>query len=129
MKTLLICHAGADLHREGIARWAASFSRVAGVVVLHEGKHDLWRRARRELRRVGALRFADGLAFRVFYRLFIASRDKAWEDGALREMCKQYPPMPDDTPVLHAQSPNSPASEKFIRQCAPDIVLALCKTL
>jgi hypothetical protein len=129
MKTLLICHDGADLHREGMARWLASFSTLTGLVVLHEGRRAIWRRARRELRRVGAVRFADTVAFRIYYKLFIANRDKSWEEGTLREICERYPPLPDDTAVLHTSSPNSPAAEQFIKECAPDLTLALCKTL
>jgi len=129
MKTLLICHDGADLHREGLARWLASFSTLTGIVVLQEGRRAPWQRARRELRRVGAIRLADVLAFRLYYKLFMASRDKSWQEGALRQMCHRYPPLPGDTAVLHTSSPNSPAAEQFIRECAPDIVLALCKTL
>src|SRR4051794_33023312 len=121
MKTLLICHSGADLDREGMARWLGSFSTVTGLVVLHEGKRALWRRVRRELRRVGAVRFADALAFRLYYKLFIANRDKSWEKRTLREMCRRYASLPNDTPVLHTCSPNSPAAEQFIKACAPDV--------
>jgi hypothetical protein len=129
MKTLLICHDGADLHREGMARWLASFSTLTGVVLLQEGKRTALRRARRELRRVGAIRFADALAFRLYYKLFMASRDKSWQERTVREMCQRYPPLPHDTAVLRTASPNSPVAEQFIKECAPDIVLALCKTL
>jgi len=129
MKTLLICHDGAELNREGIARWLASFSTVTGIVVLHEGMGSAWRRARREIRRVGALRFADALAFRFYYKLFIAHRDKAWQERTLRELRQRYPALPETTAVVHTSNPNSPPAAHFIRNCAPDIVLALCKTL
>jgi len=129
MKTLLICHDGADLHREGMARWLSSFSTLTGVVILHEGWRATWRRARRELRRAGAIRFADGLAFRVYYKLFIASRDKAWQAAALRRLRERFRAVPSDTAVLHTDNPNSAVCEQFIADRAPDVVLALCKTL
>jgi len=129
MKTLLICHEGADLHREGMARWLASFSTLTGVVVLREGWRVTWRRARRELRRVGAIRFADGLAFRVYYKLFTAKGDKAWAASTLHQLCQRYPPLADDAALLQTDSPNSPVCEQFMRDCEPDVVLALCKTL
>src|SRR5687768_4311307 len=78
VRTLLICHEGAGLDREGLARWLASFSDLTGVVVLRERGQRVWRRLRREVRRVGPLRFADVLAFRLYYRLFLAARDRAW---------------------------------------------------
>jgi methionyl-tRNA formyltransferase len=61
--------------------------------------------------------------------LFIANRDKSWEERTLRKMCQRYAALPNDTAELHTPSPNSPAAERFIKACAPDIVLALCKTL
>src|ERR671934_1169073 len=74
MRTLLICHEGAPLHEEGLARWLASFSTLAGIVVLREPPRTLWRRVRREIRRVGVLRFLDVLAFRLYYRVAHARR-------------------------------------------------------
>ena len=65
MRTLLICHDGAELHRDGLARWLAATSDLAGVVVLHEGGSTLWKRAKRQLKRDGPLRFLDVLAFRA----------------------------------------------------------------
>ena len=129
MRTLLICHEGAALHRDGISRWLASFSELAGIVVLHEGRSALWRRAKRELRRAGTLRFADALAFRLYYKLFLAGTDKAWEERTLDTLRKTYSPIGDSTLLLSARTPNSAEAEQFIRSRAPDVVLALCKTL
>jgi methionyl-tRNA formyltransferase len=129
MRTVLICHHPDALHREGVARWLASFSTLAGVVTLHEGPAALWRRVRRELRRVGLIRFLDVIAFRVYYRLFLARRDRAWEDRALRDLAARYRSVPTDTPVVHERSPNSASAERFIRECRPDIVVALCKNI
>ncbi|HLJ91682.1 MAG TPA: hypothetical protein VKU02_00680, partial [Gemmataceae bacterium] len=63
MRTVLICHADAALDLQGLARWLASFSQLSGIVVLDETRQRLWRRIRREVRRVGLLRFVDVLAF------------------------------------------------------------------
>lgn len=129
MKTLLICHEDAPLHREGMTRWLASFSKLAGIVVLHEAWRARWRRARRELRRVGPVGFADTLAFRAYYKLFVAHRDRTWEATTLRRLSERYASVPRDTPILHTHSPNSVACQRFIEQSAPDISLALCKTI
>ena len=128
MKTLLICHEGAALHREGIARWLASFSELAGVVVLREPPSAAWRRTRRELRRVGPIRFADVIAFRLYYRLFLAARDEAWKQRTLRKLC-ELSAVPDRTPVLYARSPNTPEAERFIKDRSPDVVVTFCKVL
>jgi hypothetical protein len=66
MRTLLICHEGADLDREGLARWFASFSTFTGTVVIREPGGRLRTRISREIRRVGAWRFLDVLAFRAY---------------------------------------------------------------
>ncbi len=129
MRTLLICHEDAALHREGMARWLASFSTLTGIVVLHDSWRAKWRRTRRELSRVGPARLADVVAFRAYYKLFIAHRDREWEASRLYSLRQRYSRLSTDTPVLHIESPNSASAQRFIEQCAPDISLALCKTI
>jgi Formyl transferase len=129
MRTLLICHHDAPLHSEGMAAWLASHSTLAGIVVLHEPPDLLWKRLKRERKRVGALRVLDVLAFRVYYRLVLRARDEAWKAGRLAAMRAAYPPVPAGVPVLHTHSPNSPEAEAFVREHAPDVTLALCKSL
>ncbi|HEX8775490.1 MAG TPA: formyltransferase family protein [Pyrinomonadaceae bacterium] len=128
MKTLLICHEGAELDREGLARWLASFSNLVGVVVLREKTERMRRRVRREVERVGAARFLDVLAFRLYYKLFIAAQDKDWQGHKLEELRATYPEL-KDVPVLVTHSPNSAEAEQFIKRLSPDIVIARCKTL
>lgn len=67
MKTLLICHENALLDREGMARWLASFSELAGIVVLREKGQRKFKRIRREIERVGLPRFVDVSAFRLYF--------------------------------------------------------------
>lgn len=127
MKTLLICHEGALLDQEGIARWLASFSELAGIVVLREKGQRKFKRIRREIERVGLLRFFDVTAFRVFYRLFQESDDKRWEDEKLAELRALYPE--PNAPVLITHSPNSKEAEDFIKTQNPDIIIARCKVI
>jgi hypothetical protein len=129
MRTVLICHADDPLNAEGLARWLASFTDLAGLVVLHEPRQRLWRRLKREYRRVGVLRLLDVFAFRLWYRLFLRRRDRAWEARKLAELCAAYPPLPATTKVLHAPSPNTPEVERFVRELAPTLMLARCKSL
>jgi folate-dependent phosphoribosylglycinamide formyltransferase PurN len=128
VKTLLICHEGAELDREGLARWLASFSDLAGIVVLREKGQRMRRRIRREMERVGPWRFLDVLAFRLYYRLFLAARDSRWQERKLEELRRVYPQL-KDVPALVTHSPNSIEAEQFIKRLAPDIVVARCKTL
>ncbi len=129
VKALLICHHDAALDRIGIARWLASFSELVGVVAICEPRQRLWRRIRREVSRVGPLRFLDVLAYRAYQRVALAAGDRAWEVGALERLCTAYPPLSPETPVLETFSPNSPEAAAFIRRCGPDVMLARCKSL
>jgi hypothetical protein len=128
MRTLLICHEGADLDREGLARWLASFSTFTGVVVIREPRGRVRQRIRRELRRVGWLRFLDVLAFRVWYAVTQSKADRAWEVSALACLRARYP-QNAAPPELIVSSPNSDQARAFIREAAPDLVIARCKTL
>ena len=129
MKTALICHHDAPLSRHGIARWLSGFSELTGIVVIHEPPARLRKRVRFEMQRVGALRFLDVLAFRLYYRIVHAARDRAWADAKLLELERRYAPVPDNVPVHHTSDPNDADTEAFLRRVAPDLVVARCKVL
>jgi Formyl transferase len=128
MRTLLICHEDAALDREGLARWLASFSTVAGTVVIREPGGRLRKRVAREIRRVGLLRFLDVLAFRVYHRLAHAAADRRWEAGELVRLRSRFPEGPG-APELVVASPNGGDAQTFIGERQPDLVIARCKTL
>src|ERR1051326_7562224 len=128
MRTLLICHDRALVDREGLSRWLASFSTFAGTLVIREKPQRLRRRIARELARVGPLRFADVLAFRLHYRLVQSRADRHWEIRALEELRHRFPD-PAAACECVVPSPNSSDAAAFIRERRPDLVLARCKTL
>lgn len=129
MKTLLICHDGAPLDQVVLARWLSSFSDLVGIVVIQEPPSRTWRRVRREIKRIGLLRFMDALAFRVYYRIFLAPRDRNWERHVVQEKSAAYADIPSGTVIFKTPSPNTSETEAFIREAKPDIVLARCKVL
>jgi folate-dependent phosphoribosylglycinamide formyltransferase PurN len=129
MKTLLIYHAGAQLDEEVMTRWLASFSKLVGVIVLDEPRGRRWRRVRREIQRVGLLRFSDVLAFRVFYRLFLARKEADWEARFARELAARYAPADGTVRILRSESPNTDEAVQFIENLAPDVMVARCKTI
>jgi len=129
VKTLLICHHDEPLNRVGVARWLGSFSDLVGIVEIREPARRLRLRIQREIRRVGPLRFLDVLAFRLFQRLLLAAKDRAWQARALERLCAAYPPLRPQTPVLTTSSPNSSEATAFIRRLGPDLALARCKSL
>jgi peptidoglycan/xylan/chitin deacetylase (PgdA/CDA1 family) len=130
VKTLLICHEGAALEQHGLGRWLASFSSLGGIIVLRETRRRAWQRVRRERRRVGTVRFLDVLAFRAYYTLCLSRRDRRWEDRRLQAIEQRYPDVSlAAVPILYTSSPNTPEAEAFIRDVAPDMMIARCKTL
>lgn len=128
MRTLLICHEGATLDREGLARWLGSFSTLVGVVVIRETGTRLRKRIAREVKRVGVWRFADVLAFRAWYRLAHAANDRRWEAARLASLRARFP-ADQHAPEILVSSPNSADAEAFIRTWTPDLVIARCKAL
>ena len=129
MLTVLICHEGSPLHLEGVARWLAAESELAGIVIIQEPRRALWPRVRREYRRSGILGLLDVLAFRVYYRLFVAREDHKWSSGTLETLQSRYPAIPPSVPMLYTTSPNNLETERFIAACQPSIMVALCKTI
>lgn len=128
-RTVLICHANDPLNRDGLARWLAATTSLVGVVVLEEPPQRMRRRVKRELKRVGWLRFLDVLAFRLYQKLFLAKSDAAWEKRTLDDLCQRFPPLARSTKIIQAPSPNAGEVETFLREMAPDLVIARCKTL
>jgi hypothetical protein len=129
MRTVLICHEGAPLHEEGLARWLASFTTLAGILVLREPPGRTKQRIKREYRRAGPAGFADVVAFRAYYKAVWAAHDHAWVGRTLAALEARFAPLPADVPRLVAASPNSAEAAEFLRGCRPDMAFALCKTL
>lgn len=128
MRTVLICHDENLIDRDGLSRWLGSFSDVVGVVVLREKGGRKFKRVRREIERVGLFRFIDVSAFRLYYKLFLASGDARFENEQINHLREKYGDL-SDVPVLYTHSPNSPEAEEFIRAAEADIVVARCKVI
>ncbi len=128
MKTVLIYHENDLIDREITARWLDSFSDLVGVIVLREKTKRMKTRVRREIKRVGYTRFWDVLAFRLYYKFFLAAKDEKWRAATIARFKKIYPEL-KNVPTLLTHSPNSPEAEKFLTEAAADIIVARCKTL
>ena len=128
MRSVLICHEDSLLDREGLSRWLGSFTDLAGIVVLREKSGRKFQRFKREIKRVGIARFADVSAFRLYYKLFRAAADTAWEAELLADLNNRFGDI-DGVAILVTHSPNSPAAEAFIRECSADIMIARCKVI
>jgi methionyl-tRNA formyltransferase len=126
---VLICHHDEPLNRFGMARWLASWSDLAAIVVIREPGTRLRQRVKRELKRVGVLRFLDVLAFRLYSRLVLAAGDRATERALLESLEVRYPPLGSSTRIVEVSTPNSPAVEAMLKELCPTLMIARCKTI
>jgi methionyl-tRNA formyltransferase len=102
---------------------------LAGLIIIRDPRNRLWRAARREIRRVGWLRFVDVVAFRAFARLRLARRDAAWKASELQRLRQRYPADLEALPRIVVSSPNSDESRAFLERLRPDITIARCKVI
>lgn len=128
-RVVLICHAGDAVDAVGLASWLAASFRLAGIVTLRERRRAMLARARREVRRVGWLRFLDVLAFRVWYRLGHATGDRAWIARAVAGLRARFPADLTAVARVEAASPNTPEVRAFLERLRPDLVIARCKAI
>jgi hypothetical protein len=128
-RTVLICHDSEVLNRRALPRWLASFTELAGIVVICEPRARLWKRIRREIKRVGPWRFVDVLAMRLYGRLVLAAQDSRWTEETLKKLEERYPEIPASTKILETSNPNSRETEQLLRELEPDLILARCKNL
>ena len=126
---VLICHEEDRLDCEGLASWLASTMKLAGLLIIRDEPRRRWRAARREIRRVGALRFLDVVAFRVYARLFLSAADEAWKQTQLARLRAAHPADLQRVPRLVVSSPNSVAAREFVAGLRPDLAIARCKVI
>jgi folate-dependent phosphoribosylglycinamide formyltransferase PurN len=130
MNTILICHSGAELTRQGFARWLSSFTNLVGIVEIREDGSRARQRIKSELRRIGLARFIfDVIPYRIYSRLFDAAADRQWDVLKLDELRSLYPDIAASTKVLVTKSPNTDEVRQFIAELSPDMMIARCKTL
>jgi len=124
---VLICHEGDRLDSEGLASWLASTMQLKGLIVIRDDSRRLWRAARREIRRVGWLRFLDVIAFRLYGRVALTAADGAWKQRELDRLLARYPSDLASVPRLVVDNPNSESARDFLALLAPDLLIARCK--
>ena len=126
-RVVLICHESDRLDREGLARWLASTMTLAGLIIIRDSGRARWRAARREIRRVGWLKFLDVVAFRAYARVAFASRDNAWKTVQLERLRERYRADIASLPQIVVATPNSRESREFLERLRPDLMIARCK--
>jgi hypothetical protein len=126
---VLICHEHDRLDSEGLASWLANSLRLAGLIIIRDPRSRRWRAARREIRRVGWLRFLDVVAFRLFARLRLARREHAWKAAEIARLRRRYPADLTSVPSIVVASPNADEARAFLEELRPDLAIARCKII
>jgi hypothetical protein len=112
-----------------MASWLANRLRLAGLIIIRDEPGRLWRAARREIRRVGLLRFVDVVAYRVYARLRLARNDAAWEARTVQDLRRRYPADLGAIPHITVSTPNGADARAFLARVQPDVVIARCKVI
>jgi folate-dependent phosphoribosylglycinamide formyltransferase PurN len=126
---VLICHEQDRLDIEGLASWLANSLRLAGLIVIRDPRSRLWRKAKREITRVGWLRFADVVAYRIYARLRLARGDAQWKAAEVTRLRRRYAADLNDVPRVVVSSPNSNEAREFLERLRPDLAIARCKII
>ena len=126
-RIVLLCHEDDPIDARGIASWLANRFDLAGIVRLKERPGRLFLKIRREIRRSGWSGLIDVAAFRLYYRLKLARRDREWMQAEAEWLQTRYPADLERVPALISADPNGEDVQRFLRQLAPDLMLARCK--
>ena len=102
---------------------------MAGLIIIRDPRSRRWRAARREIRRVGWLRFLDVVAFRLFARLRLARREREWKEAEIARLRRRYPADVASVPRIVVSTPNSDEARTFLEQLRPDLAIARCKII
>ena len=129
LRVAIICHDDDPIGRDVLPRWAATFADVVAIITIREHRRVLLHRFRSEMRRVGPLRMLDVLAFRLYYRAFIASGDAAWQKTTITALQSRFCTALNGLPAVVVDNPNSDAAFALLRETSPDLVLVKCRWL
>ena len=100
---------------------------LAGLIVISDDGSRLWAAAKRELRRVGWLGFLDVVAYRLFARLCLLSKENDWKEHQVTALRAKYPANLQEAPRVVVENPNSDDAREFVNSVQPDILIARCK--
>jgi len=127
VRSVVICSDDNVFNRQVLPAYLASVTELVGIVAIVDKPEDTWKRLRHEWRR-SKWRILDVLAFRAFYRLRHASRDREWIRARSRAELGRFAPV-HNVPVHRTTEPNGAETRAFVESLAPDIAVAACKTM
>jgi methionyl-tRNA formyltransferase len=102
---------------------------LAGLIIIRDPSNRLWRASKREIRRVGWLRFLDVIAYRAFAAVRLGRRDQAWKAAEVARLRQRYSADLESVPRIVVTSPNSNEAREFLERLRPDLAIARCKVI
>lgn len=126
-RIVLICHVDDSIDTQGLSSWLASTMDLAGLILIRERPLRFFSKVRREIRRVGWIRFLDVIAFRVYYKIRWAKRDAEWVEHEVTKLRARYPVDSKNVDCLIVQNPNGKEAKDFLLRVRPDMIIARCK--
>jgi peptidoglycan/xylan/chitin deacetylase (PgdA/CDA1 family)/folate-dependent phosphoribosylglycinamide formyltransferase PurN len=112
-----------------LAAWLQSFTELSGIILINEGQTQKKARLKRELKRLGYLRFLDVVLFRLYYKFFLGRKNAIIEKQIIEKVLAQYPVKSTKPQILATRTPNSRETQEFIKSHDPDIMIARCKVI
>jgi hypothetical protein len=129
MKTILMCHESDFFDKEIVARWLASFSDLAGIVLINEHADFKKKRYKYEFKRSGLFGFIDIVLFKIFHRLFLKKNEEQQKSDIIKKCLEQFPSLSKNIPIFITTNPKNSETESFISNIAPDIMIVRAKMI
>ncbi len=128
-RVVLLCQHDESIDLDGLSAWLAASMRLAGLIVIHDSRRKRWQSLRAEYRRSRWIGLLDVVAFRLFYGLTGARRDRQWVTSAVARLRSAHPADVTVVPRIDVENPNGVEARQFLTACAPDLAIARCRHL
>ena len=125
-----MCHHGSRIEQQVLAPWLASFSNLAGMIVIEEPPGAI-----RGLRADGSYAAWDPCASLTSPRFVpttsscLPAETLPGRVGSAASSSSATPLLPENLPVLHTGDPNDTATAAFVRGAEADLMVARCRML
>lgn len=129
MKTVLMCHANDIFDKEIVARWLASFSDLAGIVLIDEHVDFKKKRYKYEYKRSGFFGFIDIVLYKIYHNIFLRKKEALQYSNIIQEHSDRFPLLGNKTQFLSTNNPKDQKTKDFITKIAPDMMIVRAKMI
>jgi hypothetical protein len=129
LRTVLICHAQAELNRTILPGWLDSFSELAAVVIIEETRQQKWRRIKYQIKRDGYWKLFDVMLMKAYYTASSLRKTDSRKEARLQTRLSAKYPCPSDVRKFRTKNPNNKATRDFVATLNADLAIVRCKLL